>query len=246
MNAEWWRQQFREGIHVVVGRGRLGTTLANALSGAGRTVGTDHSSADFLWFCVPESQLTGDRVQSVIAQNPSAARIHTSGFAPASVLGQCPGGPVASLHPAYSFPDPLTTMPPGVFWTMEGDAVLFPALIELVDDWQGNHAVIPADQKPAYHIVCVLLANLSLVPVTLAAKLVEEINLPLGKLVGSLTLPPLRAAVENGTVPGMTGPAARGDRQTVERQLHWLKEHHPGIADIYEALSMHILKRDME
>lgn len=243
MNDALWQKRFQNGLHAVVGLGRLGKTLSNGLVTAGHRVTGEVVSADVLWFCVPESEFNGERVRAVIRDNPSAARIHTSGFLPATILGTDPGTPVASLHPAYSFPEPLSAMPSGVFWTMEGDGVLLPLLAGLVDDWQGNHAVIAADHKPAYHIVCVLLANLSMVPVSLAEQLIEDTGLPLDKLVGSLTLPLLHAVGKEGRVPAITGPAARGDRETVERQLHWLHEHCPEVATVYAALSRYILNR---
>ncbi len=230
---------FRNGQHHVVGRGRLGKTLENGLQAAGRDLTSQVRDADVIWFCVPESALR-EAFEELSGQlRPESIRLHTSGFLPASVLKDNPGSLAGSLHPAYSFHKPLSDMPSGILWTFEGSSELTGVVAELTEYWGGTLHTLDEDQKAAYHIICVLLANLTAIPLTIARNLSDSIGLPFSRLTESLLLPVLGRIQATDTEPmsHLTGPAARGDENTVQKQVDWLMEQDSVAADVYRVLS---------
>lgn len=227
------------GKHHIVGRGRLGRTVENGLIQIGRSVVQDVEQADIVWFCVPESRIA--EVCGGLSENMKSetVRLHTSGFLPADILDTGGDCVVGTLHPAYSFHVSLNQMPTGIFWTYEGSAELIPAIQDLVTEWKGTLHLLKREDKCAYHVICVLLANLTAVPALTAKNLSDRIGLPFSHLLSSLLLPVLNRLA--ASVPGddglLTGPAVRGDMKTVQAQLDWLAAHHPVGADIYRVLS---------
>ena len=237
-----WVSRFQEGCHAVLGSGRLGTTLKNGLKALTLRMETEPDRADIIWLCIPEKSIDKELVRGIRSRNPLAVLVHTSGYLPASVLKLRPDDPAASLHPAYSFSRPLPSMPAGIFWTVEGDACLLPALEHIVAQWQGSAFRIAADRKPAYHLACVLLANLALVPIAAAETIANSLGLDFVRMYDSLARPILGSANLSDVRNRLTGPAARGDRKTISAQLEWLRSNRPDMVGLVDTLSRWILE----
>ena len=239
-NQDWLRR-FQEGRHAVLGSGRLGTTLKNGMKALNFRMETEPDLADIIWICIPENSIDEDLVRGIRNRNPLAVLVHTSGYLPASVLKLRPDDPAASLHPAYSFSRPLPSMPAGILWTVEGDAAVLPALEHMVSQWQGTAVRIAEERKPAYHLACVLLANLALVPIAAAETLTNSLGLDFVRMYDSLARPILGSADLSDVGNRLTGPAARGDRETISAQLEWLRVNRPDLVDLVDTLSRWIL-----
>ncbi len=237
-------QMFRNGCHHVVGRGRLGQTLESGLEQADRKLTRKASQADVVWFCVPESVLGDTVIRWSEEMRPGVIRLHTSGYLPASVLDDKAGSWRGALHPAYSFHKPLSHMPGRIFWTFEGSPELRTVVAELVACWDGSFHILEERYRQAYHIICVLLANLTAVPFSIAGELSRQIGLPFREMTESLLLPVLdRMGIsDHSDLSALTGPAARGDDRTVSAQSEWLAERDPIAADVYRSLSEAIRK----
>jgi predicted short-subunit dehydrogenase-like oxidoreductase (DUF2520 family) len=241
---------------VVVGPGRLGTALAAALTQAGVTVDGPYGRQDpiaeilgprrlypdargraaraggvpdAVLLCVPDAEIAA--VASVIAAGPLVG--HCSGATPLDALAP---------HEAFSL-HPLMTVPAGA-----GHDVLAGAGAAIAGSTSQALALarglarllamrpieIAEADRAAYHAAACIASNF-LVTLEAAA---ERVAATAG-LSAELLVPLVRATVENwatlGPQAALTGPVARGDEPTIERQRAALAERVPELLELFDA-----------
>jgi predicted short-subunit dehydrogenase-like oxidoreductase (DUF2520 family) len=220
----------------VVGRGRVGRTLAAALRDAGFGVdgpagrGETPSGAAIV-LCVPDSEIA-----AAAASVAGAARYvgHTSGATPLSALGAT-GAQAFGLHPLQTVPEhgaDLRGCGCAVAGTTEAALAVARALAERL-------GMVPFevrdDQRAAYHAAASIASNylvtLEWAAQTLAAR--AGIDAPFAPLV--------RATAENvasvGPERALTGPIARGDEATVAAQREAVAATAPDLLALFDALA---------
>lgn len=223
----------------VAGRGRVGSSLAAWLESlgarrmgmAGRQEMADLSSGgqDLLLIAVSDPALA--EVAEVLARRPQAAvALHTSGCLDASVLAPLrqAGSAVGSLHPLKAFPRPLPgpAEARGVFFAVDGDAAARELAHRLAAAWGGVSAEVAPEARALYHFAATLAAGGAVTLLALAEDLARRLGLPEAAVRGYLEL--CRGAVARAIETGkpaavLTGPTARGDRETVEKHLEALR-----------------------
>jgi predicted short-subunit dehydrogenase-like oxidoreductase (DUF2520 family) len=223
----------------VAGPGRVGTSLAGWLESLGaRQVGmagrqgmADLASGgqDLLLITVSDPALAA--VAAVLARRPQAAvALHTSGCLDASVLAPLreAGSAVGSLHPLKAFPRPLPEPAEarGVFFAVDGDPAARELAHRLAAAWGGVSAEVAPESRALYHFTATLAAGGAITLLALAEDLARRLGLPEAAVRGYLEL--CRGAVARAIETGdpaavLTGPAARGDRETVDRHLEALR-----------------------
>ena len=224
----------------VVGRGRLGSALAAALTAAGRDVtgplgrGFDGRCAhghraDAVLLCVPDAEI--EAAASLIAPGP--------------LVGHCSGAttlaPLAP-HEAFSLHPLMTVTPEGARFAGAGAAIAGSTAraaalaAELAAALGMRAALIADDDRAAYHAAASIASNL-LVTLEAAA---ERIAASAG-VDRELLLPLVRATVENwaalGAERALTGPIARGDEATVARQRAAVADRAPDLLPMFDALA---------
>ena len=216
----------------VVGAGRLGTALADALRERGHDVrgplGRDETeAADAILLCVPDAE-----IEAAAAQVAGSARFvgHTSGATPLSALAvaraECFG-----LHPLQTFAHGGGSFE-GAACAVAGSTPDALALAERLAGDLGMEAFEIADEdRPAYHAAASIASNF-LVTLEAAA---ESLGVPRHRLA-----PLVRQTVENwerlGAEQALTGPVARGDELTVERQRAAVEAERPELLPLWDAL----------
>lgn len=206
----------------VVGRGRLGRTLAQLLPDAGIEVALvgrdlDLPPADAIVLAVP------DRTIEKVAQSipaPTAPVLHCSGAATVDVLR--PHAPAGSFHPLMTFPGPEVAIPPlaGVPAAIAGDP---PALriAEALAVALGMRPVEVSGDRRLYHAAAVMAGNFATVLLAEAARVLSAAGVDPAEAPGMLAplaLQSLRNAADD-PVRALTGPAARGDTAVIEAHL---------------------------
>jgi predicted short-subunit dehydrogenase-like oxidoreductase (DUF2520 family) len=221
---------------VVVGRGRLGSAIAPALTAAGIDVagplGRDDAppaSADAVLLCVPDSAIAG-----AAAEYAGLAPLigHTSGATPVSVLDAADG---FGLHPLQTFAERGASFQ-GIGCAIDGTSPRALACAEALARCLGMRPLELADaDRPAYHAAASIASNL-LVTIEAAA---EQVAATTG-LERDLLVPLVRQTVENWAALGperaLTGPVARGDEETVERQRAAVEEAAPELIPLWDEL----------
>jgi pantoate--beta-alanine ligase len=219
----------------IVGRGRLGTALAAALTEAGLRVtgplgrGADAAGADAVLLCVPDGEIAA--AADHIPPGPLVG--HCSGALGLDVLGE---REAFGLHPL------MTVTAAGAEFAGAGCAVAGStaralAAAQALARCMGMRAVEIADQdRAAYHAAASVASNF-LVTLEAAAERI-------GSTTGAgrdLLAPLVRASVENwaaqGPTAALTGPIARGDEATVQRQRDAVAARAPDLLPLFDALA---------
>jgi predicted short-subunit dehydrogenase-like oxidoreductase (DUF2520 family) len=223
----------------VVGAGRVGTALADALRAAGIAVegplGRHEAvtSAGPVLLCVPDAQI------AVAARALGAGRLagHTSGATTLDVLIDA-GHEAFSLHPLMTVPAgagaaQLAGAPAAVAGSTPRALRIAHALARAAR--LGPLEIADAD-RAAYHAAASMAANLLVTLEDGAERLLATAGADRSALV-----PLVRAAVEawasQGGERALTGPIARGDRETVARQRAAVAERTPDLLPAFDALA---------
>jgi predicted short-subunit dehydrogenase-like oxidoreductase (DUF2520 family) len=243
----------------VAGPGKVGTSLAAWLESLGaRRVGMAGRQGmvdlategqDLLLIAVSDPALP--EVAAVLARRPQAAvALHTSGCLDASVLAPLreAGSAVGSLHPLKAFPRPLPEPAEarGVFFAVDGDPAARELAHRLAAAWGGVSAEVAPESRALYHFAATLAAGGAVTLLALAEDLARRLGLPEAAVRGYLEL--CRGAVARAIETGdpaavLTGPAARGDRETVTRHLEALRTLAPDKLPLVVHLARETLRQ---
>jgi predicted short-subunit dehydrogenase-like oxidoreductase (DUF2520 family) len=150
---------------------------------------------------------------------PETAIVHLSGASGLDVLA--PHTRRASVHALMTLPDPHTgaaRLRRGWF-AIAGDAIAG----EMVAALDGRWFVVADDQRARYHAAASVASNHLVVLLGQVERLAASAGVPFEAF-----LPLIRASVDSvealGSRRALTGPASRGDIETVERHLQALDE----------------------
>jgi predicted short-subunit dehydrogenase-like oxidoreductase (DUF2520 family) len=253
----------------LIGPGRLGSALAKHLRSAGCTiveivcrdrnsvsrvralarevnavVTTAHSArldADIIWFCVPDSQISG--AANALSSRSWRRRIalHSSGVLTSDVLAPLreAGAGVASAHPLMTFvrgsaPD-LSDVP----FALEGDALALRTVKQVVRRLGGRPVPIRKQDKPAYHLFAVMICPLLISLLAASERAAKLADISKNEARRRM-LPIVRQTISNyeklGAAAAFTGPFVRGDVETVRLHLKALSRS-SGLRSVYAALA---------
>ncbi len=220
----------------IVGAGRLGTAYARALAAAdaievvgplGR--GVDCAGCAAVLLCVPDAEIA--RAAAAVAPGP--------------LVGHCSGAtglePLAP-HEAFSLHPLMTVTAAGADFegataAVDGTTTRALGMAESLARGLRMQVVhIEPEDRAAYHAAASIASNF-LVTLEAAA---ERLGATTG-LERRMLVPLVRATVENwaslGVEHALTGPVARGDEATVERQREALAERAPDLLPLFDALT---------
>jgi len=153
--------------------------------------------------------------------------VHVSGAVPTSALASLSaiGVQVGSFHPLQTLPDARSGADrlPGSWIGITADPPLCERLVELAASIGCRSFAIDDAAKPLYHAAAAATANFTLMVLDLAEDLFEAAGVPF-----ETARPLLEATVANafelGPRDALTGPIARGDVDTVVRQLDAVRD----------------------
>ncbi len=231
----------------VAGRCLPGAQKAVDFIGAGRAV-TDLStlrSADVYVLSVPDDAIAGCSVTLAAAGLPAGALVfHCSGALTTDVLDAVrqAGMRTASIHPVRSFADPASVAAgfAGTGCGIEGDAPAVPILRALFEAVGARVFAIDAANKTLYHAAAVFASNYVVVLADVAMKVYGAAGIAPADAL-TLIAPLLQEAATNagrlGPAAALTGPIARGDTATVQRQQDALQAARPAWAALYRELA---------
>jgi predicted short-subunit dehydrogenase-like oxidoreductase (DUF2520 family) len=225
----------------VVGAGRLGTALAGALRAAGLEVrgpvgrGEPVPPADAVLLCVPDSEIP-DAARAAGGAAPLIG--HCSGATPIAELG--PGG--FGLHPLQTFvggegPDRFRDAGCAVAGATPGALAAATALARAL----GMHPFeIDDSGRAAYHAAASIASNFLVTLEDAAERVAAGAGLDPAD-TRRLLAPLVRSTVENWAARGperaLTGPIARGDEATVDRQREAVAEVAPELLALFDEMA---------
>ncbi|MHC2998560.1 DUF2520 domain-containing protein [Microbacterium sp. HJ5] len=223
----------------VVGPGRVGRASAAALRAAGYEVhgpfgrSEEVGRADVVLLCVPDREIAA-LVPAVRERAPLVG--HTSG---ATTLNET--GADFGLHPLRAFVgDESADAFAGIGCAVAGatpDALS--AATELARAVGGEPFEVRDDQRAGYHAAASVASNFLVTLEAAAERIAAATGLPSD--FRDHLLPLVRGTVENwahhGPRGALTGPIARGDESTVERQRAAVEASAPELVALFDELA---------
>ena len=214
----------------VVGPGRVGTAVAARLAESLPTRLTGHEletgDADLVVLCVPDRAVP--EVAAAIPPGPWLT--HTSGARTLAALD--PHVRRFGLHPLQTFvrdrgPEQLD----GAWAAVSGeDDEALRAGFRLAALLRLRPFELDDEEHALYHAAAAMAQGFLVTLHKAAADLMEEAGAPPEAL-----LPLMRRTMENDFE--LTGPATRGDWETIERHLEAIRERRPELEPMYRALT---------
>ena len=204
---------------------------------------------DLLLVAVADGALPG--VAAALASRPQAAvALHVSGVAGAAVLEplRATGSAIGGFHPLRAFPEPESDLERarGVFFALDGDPPAVELGRRLAAAFGGTAAVVPAGQRPLYHLVATLMAGAVTTVVAAASEIATRAGLPGEVHPGFARLATdalAKALALADPAAGITGPAARGDQATMLDELAALARSAPEAVPVVVALARESLRQ---
>ncbi len=206
----------------IVGLGRAGRSFHRALSavgwdvdGVGREADVADAArgVDLVLICTPD-----DVVATVAAAiEPTDAVIaHVAGSLTLGVL--TPHRRIGSVHPLMSLPDAdvgAERLTADGWFALAGDQPLLVALVEALD---GRSFVVDDHDRAVYHAAACVAANHVVALIGQVERLADKLGVPT-EAYQKLTADSVANAHSMGAAAALTGPAARGDDDTIARHL---------------------------
>ena len=178
--------------------------------------------------------------------------VHCSGALPASALGAVArnGAMPGAFHPLQTLPDAQAafTNLPGSYVAIEAEEPLLGRLAAIAADLACTWGYVPPDARPAYHAAAVLVSNYSVALTHAGVALWQAMGKPEAEALQALT-PLLQGTVHNlrrlGPAEALTGPVARGDWATVEKNLEAIAATAPQHSFTYAAMALAMIYNNL-
>jgi predicted short-subunit dehydrogenase-like oxidoreductase (DUF2520 family) len=219
---------------LIVGDGRMGRALADALESAAVPVigpagrGETATDAGIVMLAVPDAAIA-DAARAIA---PGRLVGHLSGALDLSPL---------TPHEAFGIHPLLTVTGPGATFAGATAALAgttpraYAAAAALADVLGMTGVAVRDEDRAAYHAAASIAANFLVTLEGLAEELAETAGVERAALV-----PLVRAAVDNwaerGAAGALTGPVSRGDAATIARQRDAIAERLPHRLALFDAL----------
>ncbi|MEX2394653.1 MAG: DUF2520 domain-containing protein [Actinomycetota bacterium] len=201
------------------------------------------AAAEVTFVAVPDDAIAEIAEQLAPGIHERSFVVHTSGGTSITALDAAKraGARTGSLHPLQTIPDPARGVE-----ALEGAAVAVTAhepadvnaLMRLARAWGGKPFILDDESKGVYHAAAVFASNYVTSSLWAASTLLTRAGI---RNPGPLLGPLVRASIENVLAHGgrkaITGPVARGDKETVKRHIAALKEIDPAITNGYKAFA---------
>jgi predicted short-subunit dehydrogenase-like oxidoreductase (DUF2520 family) len=247
--ARLWQQQNIFSIGSLCNRTVESAQAAREFIGGGQVVSDIGSMPDADCWLIATGDQNIPKVAVQLAehlvtsnQNPPLV-FHCSGALGAEILAPCKPAAIASAHPVHSFADPAKSVHTlaGSTVALEGDAGALTLLREAFAALDCELIELSAEQKTLYHAGSVFACNYftALLDLSLQAFSAAGIdNKTALRLLRPIVLQTAHNNLTLGPQKSLTGPIARGDTATVEKQLHALHQLNPSLAPHYRQLGL--------
>jgi predicted short-subunit dehydrogenase-like oxidoreductase (DUF2520 family) len=151
---------------------------------------------------------------------------HLSGSRPSTILEPLKNGDnfIGSIHPLQSMPDPKTGAEnlKNAYFCLEGDKEAVKIGKKLVNEINGKYFSIDSKYKPLYHAAAVFASNFINTSVYTSYITFRKAGVP-EEIIFDIILPLFKGTVKNieelGIFKSLTGPAIRGDKDTIKSHI---------------------------
>ncbi len=222
----------------IIGGGRAGLSLAGALEGSdfevaeilrrGDSVAAAASGVDLVVIATPDAVI--EEVARAINPVESTVVAHMSGSLGLAAVE--PHRLTAALHPLVALPDPVTgskRLRDQAWFAIAGHQIA----ADLVGALGGTAFEVADTDRALYHAAAVIASNHLVALLGQAERICARVGVPFEAMIDLV-----RASVDNvaelGPATALTGPAARGDEETINRHIEALPASE---REVYEVMA---------
>ncbi len=250
-----------------VGSGNLASNLAPALENAGHIINTisslhlesakllagslyntraiddnDFSNEDTEIIIVAVKDDNLREIVSDISAPPNAQLIHCSGFAHIDILDEFDGS-TGVFYPLQSFSKGRKASFREIPICIESfDEELADKLLILAKSISRNVSFVTSEKRKKLHLAAVFANNFVNYMLSISDEILTNSNLSIS-LLEPLVSETLYKAFAIGPYEAQTGPAKRGDMDTIQEHMELLREK-PELAELYELISKQIIEKN--
>lgn len=203
------------------------------------------SLGKYCFICVPDDHIANasNMIKKSELDLLGTDFIHTSGTKNSSILSELSnrGGRTCSFHPMQTFTgNDGDDVFKNILVSIEGHSQLASELSQIAYKLGSNPLIVSEDDKMILHISGVILANFIAALVIEAKKVLSTLNVPSDEFIrdtyGPLMVKTLKNILDRGVKGALTGPAARGDNETIHTHKLFLQNNGYRI-EVYEILT---------
>jgi predicted short-subunit dehydrogenase-like oxidoreductase (DUF2520 family) len=226
----------------IVGAGRAGTSFAGALAAAGwevvavlgrhddKAIAAAAEDVDLVLLAPPDAAVAG--VAAAVRPVPGTVVAHVAGSLGLDVLA--PHVRRAAVHPLVALPNGelgAQRLRAGAWFAVAGD----PMAGEIVAALDGRSFTVADGDRAGYHAAACIASNHLVALFGSVERVANTSGVPLDAFLdlAAATVDNVRAL---GPATALTGPAARGDDETIERHRDFLAARAPDELAAYDAL----------
>ena len=233
-------------IQQIVCQSRRTAEQAVAFIGAGVAISdfTELAPADLTMLSVPDDQIVSvcQELTALGLFSSTSIVFHCSGAKASTELISASetGAAIASMHPVCSFANPtqLITHFASTICSLEGDEAALKILTAALQAIEAKVIRIDTTNKLLYHAGSVFASNYLVSLMETAMQTFQAAGIP-AVLAKAMAEPLARQSLDNvftlGTVAALTGPIARGDMATVEKQHAVVQAWDAASGNLYAA-----------
>jgi predicted short-subunit dehydrogenase-like oxidoreductase (DUF2520 family) len=201
------------------------------------------SNVDAIIVAVNDDNIREVIQELIIPENCTV--IHTSGTQPIEILEMSAAAHYGILYPLQTFTKGIKVdLRESPVFVEANDNFTYRILHNLTKGLFREIYKISSEQRMVLHLGGVIGANFSNHMLTIAKSLMDEHDMDY-RLLQNLVYRMFHKAFEIGPENGQTGPAIRGDHDTMQKHLKLLKDD-PDLKKIYALISNHIIKTYQE
>jgi predicted short-subunit dehydrogenase-like oxidoreductase (DUF2520 family) len=236
----------------LIGRGRAEEKALAKRCHAPLLTDLSSLSDDFhlLFLCVRDNQLESlaHDVAGLRMDWRSKIVLHTAGALSSEVLAPLreKGAEVASFHPFGSFArEGRSVQFKGMTFGIDGMPKAQEIAKKIARDLGGSPLIVPAESRALYHLAAVFASNFFAGDLFLAVEILRRIGLDeehAAQVIFPIVEGTFRNVKKLGVRSALTGPAARGDTETLARHEKALHAIDPALAELYRRFSEYLSK----
>jgi predicted short-subunit dehydrogenase-like oxidoreductase (DUF2520 family) len=177
--------------------------------------------------------------------------IHCSGALTADIMSplRIRNVKLLSFHPMMTFArDSRRRSFRGVYIGIEGDSEAIPLGFRMAQDISAIPIEIPTEWKTTYHLSAVWASNFLVGLMSQALSLMQKVGYD-SKTSWDILEPLIKGTLNNikrlGIEKALTGPAQRGEINTIQRHLKQLATQHPELLESYRRWTETLIRQDI-
>jgi len=196
------------------------------------------SNVDAIIIAVNDVNIQDIVTEIIVPEN--CAVIHTSGTQPMDLLEISAATHYGVLYPLQTFTKGIkVSLRETPFFLEANDNYAYKILHNLTKSISKEIYKISSEQRMVLHLGGVIGSNFSNHMLTIAKSLMDEYDMDY-KLLQNVIFSMFQKAFEIGPENGQTGPAVRGDHDTMKKHLKLLKKDRD-LQKLYTLISNHII-----